>query len=285
MAVSDTTNITSAVGSGVVGQIIPFTFPITATSDLLVYDKVTATGVETLLTETTNYTVTISGDAGGSVTTVTAVAATSEIYIIRATPKTQTIDLEAGGNFGAEQVEDCFDKLTKISIDNSSGITRCIHAPLTDDDALTLELPVAASRASKYLSFDASGNVTATSTLTTGAATFGAFGTTMAATATAGAAQTALGLSPFVITLIDDTTATAFLATLGLTVSAFGKTIIDDAAATNVLTTLGVSTFIKTLIDDTTAALARATLGALAASDIVCYEDTVVCYENEVVTY
>lgn len=45
-----------------------------------------------------------------------------------------------------------------------------------------------------------------------------------------------------------------------LTVSAFGASLIDDADASTALTTLGVSAFAKTLLDDADAATARATL-------------------------
>ena len=97
MTVANQTNRTSAVGSGGTGQDVPFSFPITNTSDLIVYKRVTATGVQTALAETTNYTVEISGDIGGTLTTVTAIETTEEIHLVRATPSTQSLDLEQGG--------------------------------------------------------------------------------------------------------------------------------------------------------------------------------------------
>ena len=71
MTVSNQTNRTSVVGSGAADQEVPFTFPYAATSDITVYKRVTATGVETLLAETTNYTLTAASDTGGTLTTVT----------------------------------------------------------------------------------------------------------------------------------------------------------------------------------------------------------------------
>ena len=289
MTVSNQTNRTSATGSGSAGQEVAFSFPITSTSDLIVISRVTATGAETTLTETTNYTVSITGDTGGTLTTVTAVATTAQIHLVRNTPMTQSLDLEQGGTFSAENIEDAFDKVTKLVIDNahadaSSNISpRVITAPKTDADSIVLELPNTVDRASKYFTFDASGNVTATTAEEAGVVAFGAFGETFVAVASASAAQTALGISAFVKTLLDDATAVAFLATLGLTVSAYAKTILDDAAATNVLTTLGFSAYAKTLIDDASAAATRTTLGALAVGDIVSYENDIVFYENEVV--
>lgn len=281
MTISNQTNSTSAVGTNTVGQEVPYSFPTSDSSDVKVVLKVTATAVTATLTETTNYTVTV-GDTGGTVTMVTAVSTATEIWVIRDTPMTQTLDLEMGDAFNAENVEDAIDKNTKLIIENANK--KVLSAPETDDDSLTLEIPNAVDRASKNLTFDSSGNVTATAAATTTVA-HGAFGETMAATASASAAQTALGISAFVKTLLNDFNATYFLATLGLTISAYAKTILDDAAATNVLTTLGFSTYAKTLIDDTTAAAARTTLGAMGVADVLSYENSVSTYENEVLTW
>ena len=111
MTVSNQTNRISATGSGSTGQEVPFSFPITATSDLAVYKRIKATGVETLLAETTNYTVVISIDLGGTLTTVTAIETTEQIHIIRDTPNIQSLDLVQGGDFNAENIEGAIDKM------------------------------------------------------------------------------------------------------------------------------------------------------------------------------
>ena len=162
MTVANQTRRIAAVGNAAIGQEVPFSFPYAATSDITVYSRVTATGVETLLAETTNYTLTAASDTGGTLTTVTAVAATSEIHIIRDTPKTQALDLEAGGSFSAENQEDAFDKSIKLIIENRDSLDRALRAPATDAVALDLELPSSVDRASKNLGFDAGGNVTVT---------------------------------------------------------------------------------------------------------------------------
>ncbi|MCK4625687.1 MAG: hypothetical protein KAV00_10280 [Phycisphaerae bacterium] len=282
MTVSNTTRRTSAVGAGAI-LAVSYSFPTSASGDLTVIQRVTTTGVETELAETSGYTATY-GSTGGTVTTVASIAATDEIHVIRNTPMTQTLDLEQGGAFNAENVEAALDKNTKLIIENADVGARSLTVPDTDDSSIDLELPSTVDRADKFMTFDSSGNATATAALDVGVVTFGAFGETMAATASASAANTALGMTAFFKTLLNDSTATIFLATLGLTVSPFGKTIIDDAAATNVLTTLGFSAFIKTLIDDTTAAATRVTLGAMTPTDIVCYDNRVVCYKNRMVT-
>ena len=162
MTVANQTRRIAAVGNAAIGQEVPFSFPYAATSDITVYSRVTTTGVETLLAETTNYTLTAASDTGGTLTTVTAVAATSEIHIIRDTPKTQSLDLEQGGSFSAENIEDALDKNTKLIIENKDSLDRALRAPATDAAALDLELPSSVDRASKNLGFDAGGNVTVT---------------------------------------------------------------------------------------------------------------------------
>lgn len=195
MTVATQTNRIAAVGSGAIGQEVPFLFPITATSDLLVKKRVTATGVETTLDETTNYTVVIIGDVGGTLTTVTAIELTEQIHIIRNTPKTQSLDLEQGGSFNAEDIEDAHDKNTKLAIENYDQITnKAITFPETDASALTTVLPSSIARASKNLTFDSDGNVAASVSVEEGDVSFTTFGTNMAEAANALAGKAVINL-------------------------------------------------------------------------------------------
>lgn len=194
MTVSNQTNRIAAVGSGATGQEVPFLFPITATSDLLVKKRVTATGVETTLDETTNYTVEISGDIGGTLTTVTVIETTEQIHIIRNTPNTQSLDLVAGGSFSPENIEDALDKNMKVGIENKDAIGKAIIFPATDAASLTTELPSSIDRASKNLTFDSDGNVTASVSVEEGNVSFTTFGTNMAEAANALAAKTVMNL-------------------------------------------------------------------------------------------
>ena len=194
MTVSSTSCRTSVVGSGAVSQAVPFTFPVDATSELTVTSRVTATGVESALAETTNYTVALNTDGTGTLTTVTAVAATSEIHIVRTTTRSQALDLEAGGTFSAENLEDGLDKLTRVATEHADGLKRSLHAPDTDDKDIHMVLPSSVDRASRYFKFDATGLPTATALATTGAASISAYGETLIAAATAAATRTILGL-------------------------------------------------------------------------------------------
>lgn len=184
MTITNTENRTSAVGTAATGQEIDFDFPITATSDLKVLKVVTATSAETLLDETTDYTVAINeGSEGGTVTMVAAVGTANETHIIRNTPNTQELDLEAGGDFSAERVEAALDKLTKLSIENADQLNRF----LVDEDNLVAGVD--------FQPYDDTLN-----TLTGG---------------TLLALGTAMGVSAFAQTILDDATAIAMRATIG----------------------------------------------------------------------
>jgi hypothetical protein len=191
MTVANQTARTSATGTATAGQAIAYSFPANDSSDLIVMTRVTATGVEATLTETTDYTATVS-DTGGTVTLVNALAATSTCHIIRDTPNTQALDLVTGGSFDAENVEEALDKVTRTAADNADRIARCIRMPETDA-ALDVELDNSVDRASNYLAFDASGNVTVVASVAPSTATISAFGATLVDDASAAAARTTLG--------------------------------------------------------------------------------------------
>lgn len=199
MTVSNTTNRTSATGSATVGQVIPFLFPVTDSSELVVKTRVTATGVEATLTETTDYTVTVNGDSGGSVTLVGSVAATSQIWVIRETPKTQALDLAAGGEFSAEDVEDGLDKTVKLAVDTADGIARALVAPNTDPASLDMTLPSSIDRASQYMAFDADGQPTVVASVAPDTATISAFAETLLDDASAADMRATLGMDDWLL--------------------------------------------------------------------------------------
>lgn len=194
MTIATETNRISAVGSGSTGQEVPFTFPISVTSDVTVYKLVTSTGIQTTLAEITNYTIAISGTSGGTLTTVTTIEATEQIHIVRNTPNIQSLDLVLGGSFSPEAVEAGLDKLTKLTTENVDGIGKSLRFPATDSSSLTTILPSSVGRASKALTFDSSGNATAAVAVPTGSVSFTTFGTNMAEAADALAGRTVLGV-------------------------------------------------------------------------------------------
>lgn len=130
MTVSTTNNRVSYSGNGVTTA---FSFPnkFLSNSDLVVILRVTATGVETVKTITTHYTVTGAGEAsGGTVTMVTAPAVGETLTIYRDPSKTQTTDLVENDSLPAETVETTLDKLTMLSQRQQDLVDRSVR--LTD---------------------------------------------------------------------------------------------------------------------------------------------------------
>lgn len=87
---------------------------------------ISSTGVETAQTITTHYTVsggTASDGAPstGTVTIVTAPASGESVRIERVTPRTQALDLTAGGDFNPRSVMTAFDRLTLITQESTAG--------------------------------------------------------------------------------------------------------------------------------------------------------------------
>jgi hypothetical protein len=104
-----------------------FTFKIDSSADLIVTEKDTD-DVETTLTLTTDYTVDGVGDAaGGTITLVAGNLATSHILVIKGdTPRTQETDIRNQGPYLPEVIEDQFDKLTNIDIEQQETINRAV---------------------------------------------------------------------------------------------------------------------------------------------------------------
>ena len=150
---------------------------------------------DVLKTITTHYTVSGVGDAGGgSIEFVSAPASgTGNVVFIRNVPVTQETDYVENDPFPAESHEEALDKLTMIVQQLDDLLLTSLRVPLTEGD--TGELPAAASRASKYLAFDANGDAVLTS------------GT-----------SSDIVVTPFMETVLDDTTASDARTTLGLAI-------------------------------------------------------------------
>jgi len=206
--------------------------------DFLIFDeddlKVTITdsgGTPTVLAITTDYTV--AGEngkfqSGGTVSTVKEIDGSMQAYAW-ATGYTitielnldleQTLDLVRGGTYSNESLETALDRLTKITQQLNDAINRSIVLSTASElSGLTIPDLIAG----RYLY--------------------------------AADAET-LGWAVSV-----DTTA--------LTVSDWAKTLLDDVNADAALTTLEFSTYIKTLIDDTSSSAALKTLLSFLHSSI-----------------
>ena len=128
-----------------------FTFEILAAADIAVYKGTT------LLTLTTDYSVTINANGTGSVTLV-ASAGTDNIAIVGAKTIQRTTDFVTGGDFFANTLNDELDAQTIYIQQVAETAERSLKAPVTDPTSINMTLPAKTARANKYLSFDANGN-------------------------------------------------------------------------------------------------------------------------------
>lgn len=148
-------------GSAGVGP-YAFTFPILVQTDIVVYKN------STLLTLTTDYTVTINGTNGtGSVTLVSAASASDTITIIGARAIQRTTDFVTAGDLAASSLNEQLDANIIMTQQLAEENKRTLKAPPYDPEAtvdggtLNMTLPAKADRAGKVLAFDSNGNPSA----------------------------------------------------------------------------------------------------------------------------
>jgi hypothetical protein len=129
-----------------------FTFEILAAGDIAVFRD------DTLLTITTDYTVTINPDGTGSVTLVADPTGATQIAIVGNRTIQRISDFVTGGDFFANTLNDELDQQTIFAQQNAEGLARSLQAPITDPTNVDMTLPRAGDRAGKYLAFDENGN-------------------------------------------------------------------------------------------------------------------------------
>jgi hypothetical protein len=129
-----------------------FTFEILTATDIAVYRD------NTLLTLTTNYTVTINSNGTGFVTLTATPTGATQIAIVGNRSIQRTTDFVTGGDFFANTVNDELDQQTIFAQQNAEGLQRALQAPQTDPTSINMTLPGKAARAGKYLAFDDDGN-------------------------------------------------------------------------------------------------------------------------------
>lgn len=114
MTVASTTTQTPNYACNGSTQEFAVSFPFIESSDLTVYLVTVATGAETPLTETTNYTVSGGDGTTGTITTVSTYSSSYEIYIQRNTDLLQSTDIVNQSAYYPEILESALDKLTMI---------------------------------------------------------------------------------------------------------------------------------------------------------------------------
>lgn len=140
---------------------VPFQF--LANADIKAYKN------GTLLTLTTNYTLTGAGASSGTLTLTAGAALNDDILIIRDMPFARIGDFPVAGVFDVASLNDQLDALTMMARDLETRFERRMLRLATTDIPETLgDLPVKATRAGKVFSFDSSGNPTVTDPLNLG---------------------------------------------------------------------------------------------------------------------
>lgn len=129
-----------------------FTFEILSNTDVAVYRD------DTLLTLTTDYTVTINANGTGYITLAAAPTGATQIAIVGDRTIQRMTDFVTGGDFFANTVNDEMDQQTIFAQQNAEGLQRALQAPQTDPTSINMVLPRASLRAGRYLGFDADGN-------------------------------------------------------------------------------------------------------------------------------
>lgn len=205
MTVSTTSVRVSYSGNGS-ATAFAVNFPFLLDADLKVILTVDSTGVETVQTLITHYTLVGAGTGTGTLTMVTAPAVGETLTIIGDPDPLQPLDLADNDALPAEEVEKAFDR-TALIVQRSLDKTERSFK-LAESDTGSADIPAAASRASKYFAFDATGNPIASSGPT-------------------GASN--VPVSAFMETLLDDSNAATARTTLGLTPSAIA---VDNLVAT-----------------------------------------------------
>ena len=136
-----------------------FTYPILATSDIVLIHRVIATGVETVLTETTDYSLSATNNdysSGGTITTVATYGSTASLTAIRDIPDSQGATLSDSGVLRLAAIEDALDKLTMLHEQQQEEIDRCLKYPKSDASSLSSYVPNSVDRVSTTLIFDSS---------------------------------------------------------------------------------------------------------------------------------
>lgn len=177
-----------------------FTFMIFATSDIKVYVN------DVLKTETTDYVVKqadlsaiVPADDlpmdGGKVVFNSGLTVSDAVSISREIPIDRLTGYSVAGAFRANVLNTELTRMQAINQQLERDIARSVRLSPSDAEGGTFTLP--SSRASKFLAFDASGNMIASA---------GTIGTTP------------ITVSSFMATVLDDTTAAAARTTMGLAI-------------------------------------------------------------------
>ena len=143
--------------------VFAYTFEIVDKDDIVVLKN------GTTLSEGSNYTVSnVGNDSGGNVTLSAGATAGDILTLYRDMPYSRTQNYTNSGDFLASEVNSDFDNLWLAGEQTNRSFSQSIRKPITDSDSISMELPEAASRAGKLLSFTSTGAVSTATSATNG---------------------------------------------------------------------------------------------------------------------
>ncbi len=156
MTVADNTSRNQYTATS--GQtVFAYTFEIVDKDDVVVLKN------GTTLSEGTDYTVSnVGNDSGGNVTLTVGATTGDVLTLYRDMPYSRTQNYTNSGDFLASEVNSDFDNLWLAGEQTNRAFSQSIRKPITDSDSISMELPEAASRADRFLTFDSNGAVTTT---------------------------------------------------------------------------------------------------------------------------
>jgi hypothetical protein len=135
MSVTNTTTVSPLYTGNGVTTAFSTVFHFSDNAEVLVYLVTIATGVETLQTITTHYTLAGAGTgAAGTATFVTAPTSLQYVKMERSTPLTQATDYVEGTKFPASTHENALDKLTRIAQETETKISRAPLLPVSSSN-------------------------------------------------------------------------------------------------------------------------------------------------------
>jgi len=200
MTINTTTSRIDYAGDGM-STSFAVPFPFFDASDLIVTERVAATGAETTKTPVSQYTVSGGNGAGGTITAGTAPDVGVTWSISRQVARTQLVDYVTNDPFPAETHERALDRLTCIAQDLAGVLDRSIRERRSEPTT-GLELPSRLLRAGKFIGFDGAGDIIVSGLTTANGVT----------------------VTPFSSSLLDDADAAEARATLGAAASTYLQT-------------------------------------------------------------
>lgn len=148
------------LGNGI-QTVFPFTFKVFQTSEVVVVTTDATSGVETVLTETTDYTVTLNVNQdvspGGFITMNVAPSATTSLTLTSDVANTQPVKITNLGGFFPKVINNALDRATIIVQQVLGKVDRSIKIPISDV-GINTQLPAAMLRANTLFAFDNDGN-------------------------------------------------------------------------------------------------------------------------------